>query len=94
MSVHFSQAALTELRAAQDRLDAHPLGMDNRCRTCGTFGECPTRAGALATFARYGRLPSRLPGATLPARLASPALLAVRPWREWFGGGPAGQSAG
>jgi hypothetical protein len=89
MTVYLSDVALGELRAAQRRLDEHPVGMDNRCRTCGTFGECPHRAGALAVFTRYGRMPSRLPGVTLPERLASPASLRVRPWLEWFGSAPA-----
>jgi hypothetical protein len=85
MSVYRSASALDELRTAQARLDAHPLGMDNRCLRCGTFGECAERAGALAVFRRYACLPSRLPGATLPGHLASPATVLVRPWREWFG---------
>ena len=63
MSTYLSVAA--RLRAAQTRLDEHPLGLDGSCRQCGVDGQtCVERRSALAVFAEYRRLPRRLPGAS------------------------------
>jgi hypothetical protein len=66
MVIYLGRPALDQIEAAQATVDRHvaqaPLG---RCAVCRAEPPCRPLADALATFARFGRLPRRRPGATL-----------------------------
>jgi hypothetical protein len=64
-----------QLDHAQAAIERHVAGPHGRCVTCGEIEPCRARITAQATFARYQRLPVRIPG------------LAIRASRQhaWFG---------
>jgi hypothetical protein len=52
-----------ELDRAQAELDKHLIvSLAGRCRSCGGAEPCAARLAAMAVFARYRRLPRRMPG--------------------------------
>jgi hypothetical protein len=56
-----------QLDQAQAELEKHlNVTVAGRCRTCGEPEPCGSRRAASAVFARYGCLPERTPGATVP----------------------------
>lgn len=78
-AVYLSAAVVDQLTAAQGVIDEHATASaSGYCLRCHRVGPCPTSEHAAATFARYGRLPRRTPGATRP-ELINARRLAVRP---------------
>ncbi|WP_236647943.1 hypothetical protein [Micromonospora sicca] len=78
-TVYLSAAAGDQLTVAQQVLDDHVTSSaSGYCLRCHLVGPCPTSEQAAATFARYGRLPRRTPGATRP-ELINARRLAVPP---------------
>jgi hypothetical protein len=73
VTTYVSSAAIrATLQSAQERLDCHAAcDLRGRCITCGKAEPCPDRLTALRVFARYGRLPRRRRGASLPNPLAN-----------------------
>lgn len=66
-TTYLSATALEQLERAQAVMDEHlRMNVAGRCQTCGEPSPCPALSGANATFARYGRLPRRTPGVTVP----------------------------
>jgi hypothetical protein len=66
-TVYLSAAVIDQLTAAQRVLDEHVTSSaSGLCQRCHLVGPCPANEKAAATFARYGRLPRRAPGATRP----------------------------
>ena len=60
-----------ELNVVQALLDQHTaVSIDGRCPTCCDEDPCAVRRAALRTFARYGCLPRRWPGASRPDWMA------------------------
>lgn len=78
MAVYLSAEARQQVRAAHAQLNRHAVSLaESRCVACGVTGPCEQRRAALRMLGRYGRLPSRSPGATRPD------LVSVR--RDGFG---------
>jgi hypothetical protein len=71
-----------QLRAAQIDIDRHVTSCaTGMCLECGRVGPCPVNERASSVFARLGRLPRRVPGASHPEvvgarRVGGPGLLA------------------
>lgn len=65
--------SLSDLRDAQAVVDEHAAeGLSGVCRICRVEIPCGPRWFALRTLEHFGRLPQRLPGATLPETSARP----------------------
>ncbi|MGC9665021.1 hypothetical protein ACNTMW_00505 [Planosporangium sp. 12N6] len=63
-TTYLSTGVLVQLARAQAELDRHLVSTPGgRCRTCGADEPCAGRLAAGRTFARFGRLPRRTPGA-------------------------------
>ena len=81
MTVFLTAAVRAELHAAQVQLDRHTgSSADGRCLECGGGDPCERRRAALRVFGRYGRLPRRWPGGSLPGRVTVP-----QSWSGWLG---------
>jgi hypothetical protein len=62
-TTYFGRVVLERLSLAQELLDEHlRVGPGGRCKACGEAEPCSSRLAAMATFARYHRLPRRTPG--------------------------------
>jgi hypothetical protein len=69
-TVYLSNAVRDQVAAAQEEFDAHvPLSASGLCRSCQDEGPCACQLRAERALARYGRLPRRTPGATLPEEI-------------------------
>ncbi|GAA4244186.1 hypothetical protein ACFQZ5_48090 [Dactylosporangium darangshiense] len=66
--MHYSQLAADRIAAAQQVISLHlPSLSGEACSACGHVFPCAFRRAADGTLDAYGRLPQRLPGATLRA---------------------------
>jgi hypothetical protein len=66
--MHYSQFAADRIAAAQRVISVHLPSMSGElCSACGHPFPCALRRAADGTLDAYGRLPRRLPGATLRA---------------------------
>ena len=66
--VHYSQLAADRIASAQQVIALHlPSLAGERCAACGHPFPCAFRRAAEGTLDAYGRLPHRVPGATLRA---------------------------
>jgi hypothetical protein len=70
-AVYLARSARDMVTAAQAVLDAHVVNApDGLCTSCGVPGPCRGHLDALQTLARYGRLPRRRPGASVPRSIS------------------------
>lgn len=66
-AVYLAANGRQRLDSAQAVIEAHlRTNAAGRCLSCGEPSPCTVITDANATFARYGRLPRRKPGATVP----------------------------
>jgi hypothetical protein len=65
-----------QLAIAQDMLDRHvTCSATGRCLACGVPGPCARREMAAVVFARFLRLPQRIPGLSRPELVGSRVLM-------------------
>jgi hypothetical protein len=62
-TTYLSSIVIAALDCAQSEINQHvATSRAGRCLTCGEVEPCRARLGATAVFARFGRLPHRIPG--------------------------------
>jgi hypothetical protein len=79
-TTYLSSGALERLDQAQAVMDRHGKSTAaGHCLACGQQEPCVARRTAESTFTRYGRLPRRTPGLSVPVDLGAPNF-------GWFAG--------
>jgi hypothetical protein len=65
-TTYLGRAALDQIEAAQAAADQHATLLTGICASCGKASRCAMLRTALSVLDRYGTLPRRRPGATIP----------------------------